>query len=393
MSDINLIKNLRNKLDLLEFESMFDEAIEATGIYEELAALFEASPLLKTFGSDPEGTKLAKFLHDDQLVSDRARLVPYKHEKHPKVTNLQLYDFKTHYDNFIVFHGPNGWAAFKPKTEYLRPKLDDPTAHRIPVRNRRGVIVDYKPYDPSRDPDLVYIMYASLKDGADIKIHEFTATRGGRYGHKEKPEAGPNISDEIKKFVGGTKPDDITVYRLEDRDAPDLSSLPPERFSGRRSRKLGTAGASVQRAKVNAREKLRRADPLKSEDDISARLFKVAPVVMQKVAKLFLNRDGDTSNLYDDVSDHLNNIKNQPYDSISDTDQFKSIWKEAVSSALGSGNFMSQFANDIAAYRKAHPYDKISDSDLILSKLMKGEKSGFKELFKSIREELYYKLK
>lgn len=394
MSDINLIKNLKNKLTVLEDDAIFEQEIRSTGIFEELDFIFEGSPLLAQFGRDPLGARLAKYLHNKHLVSDRAKLEPYQHVKHPAVTNMELEDFKTHYDNFIIMHGPDGWAAAKPKEDYLKSKLGT----MVPViRNRKRV--GTKPYDPSTDQDLPYVMYASLKGQNDIVIHEFTATRGGRYGHREKkyelghPRAGeymPNFADEMKKFVAKSMidngdypgPKDVQVYRMLDREDPSMASIPPERFSGRRSRKLGAPGASVERSKIAAREKLRGVGADEISQQIADRLLKVAPKVLSKVAAIFYSEEGDLTPKFEAMQDGIENALANP--GSADTDQSVKVWRDAVGTVLGSGGFIQGFQDkakllanqhnsndelfsaDINNFRIYFPNNKSSDSDFIL---------------------------
>jgi hypothetical protein len=345
MSDINLIKLLKSKLDTLAEDAAFEEALKETGIFEETESLFEASPLLSQFGRDPEGIKLAKYLHNVLHISDRAKMVPYKHHKHPKETNLELYDFKSHYDNFIVIHGPNGWAAVRPKQEWLEPRL----ASGVPFDPRKQSKFDKQPY----------VMYASVKNHDDVIIHEFQATRGGRYGALEKkdPKTGErlvNIADEMKKYVGFGKPDEMKIYRLEVREDPALAKVSDPQFSGRRSRTLGAAGPSIQRYKLKARARNQEGNVESKVDSLFDRTFKAAPLVMKAVAVKLYQEKGDTTEKYDDYAADLN------------SEEFKKAWKDTLDEVLGSQHLAAPFAKDLELYRIYRPNDKSSTSDLIL---------------------------
>jgi len=350
MSDINLIKLLKSKLDFLEEDAAFESALREAGIFEEVESLFEASPLLKKFGTDPEGLRLARYLHNVLHISDRATMIFYRHKDHPKNTNLEAYDFKLHYDNFIVFHGPNGWAAVRPKQEWLEPKL----AALRPDQS-------FNPRAQSRHDLQPYIMYASVKNHDDIIIHEFQATRLGRYGALEKkdPKTGErliNVADEMKKYVGFGKPDEMLVYRLEVREDPSLGDLPDAQFSGRRSRTLGAAGPSVQRFKVKARSKNRDAGVESTESRLVDRTLRFAPVVMREVQSKLVNSraDGETTSKYDEYEGKLG------------SDEFKTVWTNMLQEILGSEEFITQFQKNLEIYRNYLPKDKSSDSDLIL---------------------------
>lgn len=239
----NLIKNLRNRLDLIEEEDQFDNEL-----MEEITLLLETSELIKSLGKwddeqgryqDEQGVKLAKFLHEKYRVSDQAVLVPYTHDS----GNLELMLFKSHYDNFTLLHGPNGWAAFKPKTEYLRKKLEQPG------------------YNPKYDKKLRYVGIFSLEQpsenakplqqGKTFFTQTIEATRGGRYDRPEKKgvKTGPTMADQLKDHIGKKG---IKVYRLMERDPEEIEKLDPRMLMGRRSGDIPTV-ASVQRKKILTR--------------------------------------------------------------------------------------------------------------------------------------------
>ena len=240
----NIIQELRNRLDYIEEDAAFDQEL-----LEALETLFEDSELIKSLGDwddekrmykDEQGVKLAKHLHTKYKVSDQAKLVPYSHPS----GNLDLMSFKGHYDNFMILHGPNGWAAFKPKEDYLRKQLDRPG------------------YDPSKDRNITYIGVFSLEQpvedaqplqkGKTFFTTEIEGTRGGRYDRPEKKEVTKQtIADRLKEFIGKSG---VRVYRLMERDPEDIKQMDPQRLMGKRSATIPTS-ASVQRQKMSVRTK------------------------------------------------------------------------------------------------------------------------------------------
>ena len=288
------IKDIRDRLDLIQENAQFDQELLETGIFEELIALLEKhksvekrralgktkpaqSPLLRSFGGSPAGIELGKYLHTFHQISNRAHIEPFSHSS----GNLDLMLFKRHYDNFMILKSPLGWAAITPETNYLRTKLDAP-----PPKDPKE-----KLYNPSRDQDIRYVGIISLNNGDDIFTQEIIGTRGGAYNKREKKGVErKTIADQLKDLgLGNTG---IEVYRLMERDDPSLTAkdkkgrplVKPERFSGQRSRDLGPAGASVQRAKVDARSALKKGDSEdKMNDTLADRIYSVAPRLIKQV--------------------------------------------------------------------------------------------------------------
>lgn len=281
----NLIKTLRDRLDLIEEEADFD--IELT---EEITLLLETSELIKSLGNwdddleqykDEQGVKLAKYLHEKYRVSDQAKLVPYTHNS----GNLSLMSFKGHYDNFIVLRGPNGWAAFKPKEEYLRKKLENPR------------------YKPSTDKSLKYVGVFSLEQpsenatplqkGKTFFATTIEGTRGGRYDRPEKKEVTAKgivtISDQLKDHIGKKG---VTVYRLMERDPEEIKKIDPRMLMGRRSGDIPTT-ASVQRRKIDIRRSQKTDNELLKQ--INEKISKVKNRLLKKI-ELRRIRKGDKNN-------------------------------------------------------------------------------------------------
>lgn len=377
MSDIFNIQNLRNKLDSIELDSIFEQEIAATGIFEDWDDLEEGptarqrkrfvgpkepggSPLINAFGKDTAGVKLAKHLHDKFQVSDRARLEPFEHPS----GNLDLMTFKTHYDNFTILKGPGGWAAIKPKTEYLRPRLDANNPN----------------YNPSKDRDIVYIGVFSLYNGSDVFVKEITGTRGGAYSKREKKEVTtPTIADQLKDMGIGDK--GIKVYRLMDRDEPAMSQVPPEKFSGRRSRDIGVRGASVQRAKSDARANLQKSmnpDTTVLAQRVADRLFRVAPNVIGVLPRRLRRQgiDADTNTKYQ-------NISNNP-----SSPAFKQVWTDAVERSFPSIISDPGVQAAIQDFRTNNPQNTDSDGNVVVRIASMGKPEVLQPLLRAIRDNL-----
>ena len=377
MSNVLNIQELRDRLDNIEDESIFEQSIVNSGIFEGWEDLNEGptarqrkrfvgpkepggSPLINAFGDDPAGTKLAKYLHDNYKVSDRANLQPFEHQ----TGNLDLMTFKTHYDNFTILKGPNGWAAIKPKTEYLRPKLEKEPG-----------------YNPSTDRNQIYIGVFSLYSRGDVIVKQITGSRGGSYSKKEKAEVTtPTIADQLKEFIGNKG---IKVYRLMDRDDPSVTGLPPEQLSGRRSRDIGPRGASVQRSKVDARTAYQSSQNPDTDAIIiklSDRLFRLAPDVLASMPRR-LRKAG---------IDSTTNRKFQEVESNPSLPIFRDAWNQAILWAignLGSGQDPS-VQSAIQQYRSEHPEDNSSDSNVIIKIAGRGKPEVLQPLMKEIRNEL-----
>jgi hypothetical protein len=378
MSNILKIQDLRDRLDTIELDSIFEQSIIDSGIFQDWEDLNEAhmsarqrrrfvgpkepggSPLINAFGDDPAGTKLAKYLHANYKVSDRANLVPFEHQ----TGNLDLMTFKMHYDNFTILKGPDGWAAIKPKTEYLRPKLEkDPK------------------YNPSTDRDQIYIGVFSLYNGSDVVVKQITGSRGGSYSKKEKAEVTtPTIADQLKEFIGSKG---IKVYRLMDREDPSVTGLPPEQLSGRRSRDIGPRGASVQRSKVDARSAYQTSQNPDTEtllDKLADRLFRLSPNVLSTMPRRLRKAGIDIT-----TNRKFQAVEANPY-----LLDFRELWDDALYRAVG----MSQIINDpavqslIQQYRSENPEDKNIDSNVIIKLAGQGKPEILQLLMKEIRNEV-----
>jgi hypothetical protein len=340
----NIIQEMRDRLDLIEEDAQFDQEL-----MEELELMFEASPLINTFGRDEQGVRLAKYLHKTYKVSDQAVLVPFTHP----TGNLDLETFKGHYDNFMILKGPNGWAAFKPQEEYLQRMLQMPG------------------YNPAKDRTIKYTGIFSLKDGQGIQEKEIVGTRGGAYNKKEKKEVTKaTIADQLKHFIG-EKP--ISVYRLMERDPEEVEKLPASQLMGRRSGDMPTK-ASVQRRKIDVRAAMKDKDDIHSAiNRISARLGRIKDKVLKQV-KIRRIRAGDKNNLI------IKNWEQQP-------DQYSASWFEAVEQAVTSDEFLNAVKADVDQYRQ-ETGDKSSD-ELVAARLAaKGSSKVLSPLLKAVRTQL-----
>jgi len=213
---VEQIANLRNLLDSLINESVM---------------LTESSPLYNTFGGDEVGLALAQRLHSEFKVSDEAILHPYRRE----TGNLNLKDIKSHYYNFVLFRGPDGWAAFKPSEGRLKDKLNSPG------------------YNPREDKSLTYtVIYAQQDSNGQIKVDTFVTTRGGRFNRPEKKGVTTKTAaDFIKQIVG--KP--VEVFNL--LHTPDASEkdMSPEELLIKDPE--GARGTSVKAGMISARQELK----------------------------------------------------------------------------------------------------------------------------------------
>jgi hypothetical protein len=377
MSDILNIQALKTKLDTIEENSIFAQEIAATGLFESWEDLNEAptarqrkrfvgpkkpetgSPLLSAFGKTEAAINLAQYLHNVYHVSNRARLEPYTH----KTGNLDLMQFKVHYDNFTILKSPNGWAAMKPLTP--RERLEkDPN------------------YDPSVDKNIVYVGVFSLHNGDDIFVKTIKSTRGGSYSKREKAEVKTaTVADMIKDFGIGNK--GIEVFRLMERDAPGTEYIPPEQFSGRRSKNIGEPGASVQRTKVDARAAKNASlnpDTDALLDRISGRLFKVAPNIVASMPRR-LRRAG---------MDPSSNRKIQAVQSDINFPAFKEAWKNSVIHAITNASVVQDpgIQTLIQDFRTANPDNNESDSNILIRIAGQGNSEVLHPVIAEIRNQL-----
>lgn len=375
MSDILNIQSLKNKLDAIEENSIFAQEIAATGIFESWEDLTEAptarqrkrfvgpkkpetgSPLLNTFGKTEAAINLAKYLHNVYHVSDRAKIVPYTH----KTGNLDLMQFKVHYDNFTILKSPNGWAAMKPLTS--REKLEkDPD------------------YNPSVDKSIVYVGVFSLHNGDDVFVKTIKSTRGGSYSKREKAEVTtPTVADMIKDFGIGNK--GIEVFRLMDRDAPGTENIPPEQFSGRRSKNIGEPGASVQRTKIDARAAASSSmnpDTDALLDRVSGRLFKIAPNIVGAMPRR-LRRAGLDPN---------SNKKIQAVENDINFPAFKEAWKNSVTNAIIGSIQDPNMQTLIQDFRTANPDNTESDGNILIRLAGQGNSEVLHPVIAEIRNQL-----
>lgn len=341
----NIIQELRDQLDLIEKDALLESEF-----LEEL--ILEASPLINMFGRDAEGVALAKYLHKKYKVSNQARLVPYVSNS----GNLDLMTFKTHYDNFMVLKGPNGWAAMKPKEEYLRRKLEKQPG-----------------YNPSNDINVPYIGIFSLKNGEDIEEKEIWSTRGGNYKRKEKAEVKNvvTIADQLKDRIGRTG---ITVYRLMDRDS-DIKTLPPERLMGRRSADLSTS-ASVQRSKIDARAASKAEPGLEELINQLYRKFSRLKLKLIKQIKVRRIRAGDREN-----------STVQDWEENPDAAFSVSLKKAIKNAILHDDTVVNNTKSEIEQYRQKTGI-KLSDETVMLKAALAGNPTILSAILKSIKNNL-----
>ena len=348
------IKAVRDKLDLIEEDASFEQEMRETGIFEE-AELLEASTLIQQFGDSDTGLALAKYLHRNYKVSNRAELVPFTHP----TGNLDLMQFKTHYDNFTILKGPNGWAAFKPDERYLRPLLG--------TQN----------YNPSKDRQLIYIGIFSLKDRDDIFEKEITGTRGGSYAKKEKAEVTtPTIADQLKEYIG-TK--GIQVFRLMDRDDPELSTMSPELFSGSRSGDIGSPGASVERKKIDVRATKKEESSVEAIiDRLITRISRIIPNINKQIFyKRYARVESDI--------DKQDKFKKEISKFRSNRDELKELLEEV----FADDKLLHTVSSAIQSYRSTHPEDKSTDTDVAIK--VSSNSAVLLPVLKMLRDKIYEK--
>ena len=348
------IRTIRDRLDLIEFDALFEQEMRETGIFEE-DDLLEASTLIQQFGDSDTGLALAKYLHEKYKVSNRAELVPFVHP----TGNLDLMTAKQHYDNFTILKGPNGWAAFKPSEEYLRPKLDDPK------------------YKPSIDKSLVYIGIFSLKNQDDIIEKEIIGTRGGSYAKKEKAEVTtPTIADQLKEYIG-TK--GIQVFRLLKRDDPEVATMDPELLSGQRSREVGPPGASVERRKIDVRASKKQEGSVESIlDKLSVRISRIIPNINKQI---FFKR-------YSRVESDIDKQKKFKRE-ISKFATNRDVLKDLLDEVFNDSSLLRNIASAIGSYRSEHPDDRSTDTDVAVKISSKPE--VLLSVLKLLRDKIYEK--
>jgi hypothetical protein len=365
----SIIKIIKDRLDAIKEEAQFDQVFIDAGLFE--TVLLEASPLILQFGKDPAGIKLAKYLHTNHLVSDRARMEPFVHP----TGNLDLRDrtgFKGNYDNFIIMKSPLGWVALKPDEAYLRPKIDT----MIPILKGGKPVIkggerQMKKYNPLNDQKLPYEGIFSLKDGERFFVKTVYGTRGGSYGKREKKGLS-SVADQLKDLGMG---DDITaVYRLEARDQPDMKALDPARFSGHRSRTIGDAGAAVQREKVNQRI-LKRAELL--PDD--ATMLKQVADVMLRMAPTIKNQ----------VQTRIRRLGNRDFDfeGVNEKD-FNNEWIRSIADTVDSPENAVLFKDEIDKYKAAFPSNNYSNPRILTILATKRNPKVLGLVIKNLRDDL-----
>lgn len=304
---VEQIANLRNLLDSLITESVI---------------LNESSPLYDTFGGDKVGLALAQRLHSKYKVSDKAKLHPYSSDS----GNLNLKTIKSHYYNFIVFTGPDGWAAFKPSEGGLKDKL-----------NRPG-------YNPREDKSLTYtVVYAQevedpLNPGkTKIKVDEFVTSRGGRFNRPEKKGvATKTAADFIKEIVG--KP--VKVFNLLHMpDAAEKNMSPEELLIHDPEAARGT---SVPAGKIAARQELKSLNAF--ADQVASQTESMANKVLVTVLRQLENAPVPSELHIEALSDVL-----------ADPQKTAEKWSDAVriamkdaqiKSGVSEEDFMSDFQDD-----------------------------------------------
>lgn len=346
------IKTIRDRLDLIEEDASFEQEMRETGIFEE-AELLEASTLIQQFGDSDTGLALAKYLHDVYKVSNRAELVPFTHP----TGNLDLMQFKTHYDNFTLLKGPNGWAAFKPDEKYLRSLLGT------------------SGYNPSKDRNLVYIGIFSLKDRDDIFEKEIRGTRGGSYAKKEKAEVTtPTIADQLKEYIGSKG---IEVFRLMNRDDPELATMSPELFSGKRSTDIGSPGASVERTKIDVRKRKKEESSVEAIiDRLTTRISRIIPNINKQVFyKRYAKIESDM--------DKQDKFKKEISKFVSNRDELKDVLEEVFT----DDKFLRTVASEIQSYRSANPNDKATDTDVAIK--ISANSTVLLAVLKTLRDKIY----
>lgn len=397
---MNFFSQIRNRLDLIESDIEFENQI-----LEEMQMhiLLEKSPLLKQFGQSKSGQKLAKFLHKNYNLSNNARLKRYlhidRHGKENRAGNLNLMNFKTHYDNFYIFHGENGWAAFKPDIGYLRKMLrlsdteksdtqvdlPDIQPRVVPGKDEcndpKKIAAKIKNYDAMHDDCLPYTaVFSLINNKGEPTVTTIDTSRGGSYSRKEKSNVERKTAADAIKDVIGHK--GVKVYVIDQRDDPSELAMPPEMFSGKAGKKLGKGGASVQRRKVDVRthgkmyQDLENVPAEVAYNSVSKKLLPVLPKVLGRIQQ------------YLEVSE----IESKALDAaIKDVDTFsKGQLKDFVKKSLANKwvETDSDVAREVAEFKKKNPEFKDPDLNAVLTLAAKGNRVVLSKILKDVRQEM-----
>lgn len=398
---MNFFSQLKNRLDLIEGDAAFEDMI-----LEEMQQqiLLEASELFQLVGTSKSGRKLAKYLHTNYSVSHNATITPYKHiDKHGRENpagNLNLKNFKTQYDNIYIFHGENGWAAFKPDLGYLRKMLrlsglekidtqvDLPNVEPRPVPGKdecndpKAIERKIKSYDPMHDECLPFTaMFSLINDKGDpVTVKMIDTSRGGSYLRKEKKGVTrPTAADIIKDVIGHRK---VKVYVLNVRDDPSEINLPPERFSGKAGKQLGKGGPSIQRKKVDVRKHGKMYQDLENVP---------AEVVYKSVVNKFLPilpkllyRIEQYLEVSEIESKELENAKTN-LEAFADS-KFKDMIKSSLDGTWVETD--KNVAQEIANFKKKNPEFNDSDFNVVLNLAAKGNRVVLSRILKDVKREM-----
>jgi hypothetical protein len=397
---MNFFSQLKNRLDLIEDDAAFEDMI-LEEIQQQL--LLEKSPLLKQFGQSKSGQKLAKFLHKNFGLSNSAEMRPYKHVdvhgRESRAGNLNLKNFKTHYDNFYILHGENGWAAFKPDVGYLRKMLrlsglektdtqvdlPDVEPRAVPGKDEcndpKAIQRKIKDYNPMHDDCLPYTaVFSLINDKGEPTVKIIDTTRGGSYLRKEKSNVERQTAADAIKDVIGHK--NVKVYVLDIRDDPREKSLPPEMFSGKAGKKLGKAGASVQRRKGDVRthgkmyQDLENVPSEVAYNSITKKFLPILPKLLSRIEQYLEVSEIESKEL----ANAKTNLK-----AFAD-----SKFKEMVKSSLG-GTWVetdNNVAREIADFKKKNPEFNDSDLNVVLNLAAKGNRVVLSRILKDVRREM-----
>ena len=403
---MNFFSQLKNRLDLIEGDAAFEDMI-LEEIQQQM--LLEASELFRLVNTSKSGRKLAKHLHTNYGVSHNATITPYKHiDKHGRENragNLDLKNFKTHYDNIYIFHGENGWAAFKPDLGYLRKMLrlsglektdtqvDLPNVEPRPVPDKdecndpKAIERKIKSYDPMHDDCLPYTaVFSLINDKGEPTVKMIDTSRGGSYLRKEKAEVKrQTAADAIKDVIGHKK---VKVYVLNVRDDPSEINLPPERFSGKAGKQLGKGGPSIQRKKVDVRKHGKMYQDLENVpsevvyNSVVNKFLPILPKLLSKIENYF--------DVADITSKKLSIAVNNPKD-FAKGEEFKKMIQTSIKGTEKKPNLWissNDVAKEISDFRKKNPEFNSDDLNVVLNLAAKGNRVVLSNILKDVRKEM-----
>jgi len=283
LTSLEQIKRTRQLLEQIEND---EHMLTDPEIVEFLnQPLDEDSTLLKQFGKDTRGRMLAKYLHAQERISNRAGLRDADLSK----TTFEWKNFKVDPDNFLIIQGRDGWAAVRPDPREVEAAKKSAKTRGQDVGNKNWITYQ-----------VFYVVEAD--DGVKVAIHR--STRGGMV--RKKDPRGVALSDFVAELVG--RPFQ-SAYFLDERDPGDVDAA---RLSGGRSRNYPPQNpASVERSKISARAKKYKQPP--AVHQLATKIWPILPTLL-KHARRYARSSGSDSTV-GTIERISNMIANHTWDS------------------------------------------------------------------------------